>query len=155
MKSVARLISTGCGIGYFPLAPGTMGALAALIIYWIAPQPGNASFFLIIIALMLVGIYSASITERELIARLGAERGTDPKIVIIDEIIGMLVALIAIPKTTKFLILAFILFRIFDIVKPFPARRIEKLPAGWGIVFDDVIAGIYANLLIQIGRAVF
>jgi phosphatidylglycerophosphatase A len=155
MNFLARIISTGCGIGYFPLAPGTMGALAALIIYWVAPQPGNASFLLIIFLLTLVGIYAASITERELITRLGAAKGKDPKIVIIDEIIGMLVSLIAIPKTKKFLILAFILFRIFDIIKPFPARRIEKLPAGWGIVFDDVIAGIYANLLIQIGRIIF
>lgn len=155
MNFLARMISTGCGIGYFPLAPGTMGALAALIIYWVAPQLANASLLLIIFTLMLVGTYAASITERELITRLGADRGKDPKIVVIDEVIGMLVSLVAIPKTTQFLILAFVLFRIFDIVKPFPARRIEKLPAGWGIVFDDVIAGIYANLLIQIGRAIF
>ncbi len=155
MNFLARIISTGCGIGYIPLAPGTMGALAALIVYWAVPQPSHAQFILIIIPLALLGIYAASNTEQERIMSLGAAKGKDPKIVIIDEIIGMLVALIAIPKTTKFLILAFVLFRIFDIVKPFPARHIEKLPAGWGIVFDDVIAGIYANLLIQIGRAIF
>ncbi len=155
MNLLARIISTGCGIGYFPFAPGTMGALAALIIYWVTPQPGHIQFIVTIVAVTLIGIYAASITERELTAKLGSERGKDPKIVIIDEVIGMLVSLIAVPKTTKFLLLAFVFFRIFDIIKPFPARRIEELPAGWGIVFDDVIAGIYANLLIQIGRTIF
>ena len=73
----------------------------------------------------------------------------------IDEVVGMLIALLFVPKTTFFLIAAFILFRIFDIAKPFPARRMERLHGGWGIVLDDVIAGVYANLAIQIGRAIF
>ena len=155
MKLLARLISTGLGIGYFPIAPGTMGALAILILYWIMPPISTRELLIIIFVLTIVGIYSATLTEEEVKQKLGSEKGVDPKIVIIDEIIGMLIALVAIPKTAKYVIAAFFLFRVFDIVKPYPIRKIEKLPTGWGIVFDDVMAGIYANLLLQLGRAFF
>jgi len=155
MKLLARLISTGLGIGYFPIAPGTMGALAILILYWIMPPISTLELLIIIFVLTIVGIYSATLTEEEVKQKLGSEKGVDPKIVIIDEIIGMLIALVAIPKTTKYVIAAFLLFRVFDIVKPYPIRKIEKLPTGWGIVFDDVMAGIYANLLLQLGKAFF
>lgn len=155
MKLLARLISTGLGIGYFPIAPGTMGALAILILYWIMPPISTLELLIIIFVLTIVGIYSATLTEEEVKQKLGSEKGVDPKIVIIDEIIGMLITLVAIPKTTKYVIAAFLLFRVFDIVKPYPIRKIEKLPTGWGIVFDDVMAGIYANLLLQLGKAFF
>lgn len=155
MTFLARLISTGIGIGYSPLAPGTMGALAIAILYWFAPTFTWPALLLIILLLTALGIPCATITEREVKLRLGEARGQDPSIVIIDEIIGMLVALIAIPKTPRFLLLSFLLFRFFDIVKPFPIRKIEKLPAGWGIVLDDVMAGIYANLLLQVSRWIF
>lgn len=155
MKLFARLISTGLGIGYFPIAPGTMGALAILILYWIMPPISNRELFIIIFVLTIAGICSATITEGEVKQKLGNEKGVDPKIVIIDEIIGMLITLVAIPKTTKYMIAAFLLFRAFDIVKPYPIRKIEKLPSGWGIVFDDVMAAIYANLILQIGRVLF
>jgi len=155
MNFWARTISTGFGVGYFPIGPGTMGALVILIIYWMTPQINPFELLMIVFGLMVIGIYSATITERESKEKIGTEKGTDPRIIIIDEIIGMLIALIAIPKSTAYLIAAFILFRIFDIIKPFPIRKFEKLPSGWGIVFDDVIAGIYANLLIQVGRIIF
>jgi len=151
----ARIISTGLGAGYSPIAPGTVGALIILIGYWICPEIGSWQLLMIIIGLSALGIYAATITEKEMKSKLGPDKGNDPGIIVIDEIIGMLIALIAIPKTTFFLVTAFMLFRIFDILKPYPARRFEKLPAGWGIVFDDVIAGIYANLLIQVGRIIF
>ena len=72
----------------------------------------------------MVGIYSATVTEKEMKTRLGQDKGTDPGIIVIDEIVGMLIALLAIPKTFLFLITAFILFRIFDITKPYPARKV-------------------------------
>lgn len=155
MNYLARIISTGLGVGYFPLAPGTMGSLAILIVYWICPEMNSLQLLLIIIGLTAIGIFTATITEQQMKSKLGQDRGTDPGIIVIDEIIGMLIALIAVPKTTFYLIAAFILFRIFDIVKPYPARKMEQLPGGWGIVLDDLVAGIYANLLIQIGRAIF
>lgn len=155
MNFLARIISTGMGVGYFPLAPGTMGALAILIVYWICPEINSLQLLLIVIGLSAIGIYTATITEKEMKNRLGQDNGSDPSIIVIDEIIGMLIAVIAIPKTTFFLIAAFILFRIFDIAKPYPIRKMEKFPGGWGIVLDDVIAGIYANIVIQIGRFIF
>jgi phosphatidylglycerophosphatase A len=155
MNFLARIISTGLGVGYSPLAPGTMGALLILIVFWICPEMSSLQLLLVIIGLTVIGIYTATVTEREMQSKVGQDRGRDPGIIVIDEIIGMLIALFALPKTSRFMIIAFILFRIFDIMKPYPARRMEKLPAGWGIVMDDVIAGIYANLAIQIGRAIF
>ena len=155
MNFLARIISTGLGVGYFPLAPGTMGSLAILIVYWICPEISSLQLSMIIVGLSVIGIYSVTITENEVKSKLGQDRGNDPGIIVIDEVIGMLVALLFIPKTTFFLITAFILFRIFDIAKPYPARKMEKLHGGWGIVLDDVVAGIYANIVIQIGRLIF
>jgi len=155
MNFICRIISTGLGVGYFPLVPGTMGALAILILYWIGPDFSSLQLLLIVAGISALGIFSATITEREFTEKLGQEKGKDPGIIVIDEIVGMLVTLIAIPKATSYLIIAFILFRIFDITKPFPIRKVEKLHSGWGIVFDDIIAGIYANLIMQLGRIIF
>ncbi len=155
MNLLIKFIATGAGTGYVSIAQGTAGSLLALILFWILPTPSPIPFVIFVLLLMAIGIYVASAVEQEVIARLGPVAGTDPGIIVIDEIVGMLFALIAIPKTTKWMIIAFLLFRVFDIVKPFPARRSERLPGGWGIMMDDVIAGIYANLLIQIGRWIF
>jgi len=155
MKFLIRIISTGLGTGYYPIAPGTAGSLVILIAYWICPEISTLELLLFICGLSVIGIYSATVTEKEMTTRFGQDKGTDPGIIVIDEIIGMLIALLAIPKTLFFLITAFILFRIFDITKPFPVRKVEKLHAGWGIVLDDVVAGIYANIVIQIGRLIF
>ncbi|HEX9972894.1 MAG TPA: phosphatidylglycerophosphatase A [bacterium] len=155
MSILAKIISTGFGVGYFPLAPGTMGSLAALIVYWICPEINALQLAMIILGTSALGIYTATITEREMKNKLGQEKGIDPGIVVIDEVIGMLIALLFVPKTPFYLIAAFILFRIFDIAKPYPVRRMEKFPGGWGIVLDDVIAGICANIAIQLGRIIF
>jgi len=155
MSNLAKIISTAFGVGYFPLAPGTMGSLAALIVYWISPEITAIQLAMIILGISALGIYTATITEREMKNKLGQERGIDPGIVVIDEVIGMLIALLFVPKTAFYLIAAFIFFRIFDITKPYPIRRMEKFPGGWGIVLDDVIAGIYANIAIQLGRIIF
>lgn len=155
MKMLLKFIATGGGIGYFPIAQGTMGALLALILFGILPTPNPILFLSITSVLTAVGIYAASVVEQEVVSRLGSGAGRDPGIIVIDEIVGMLIAFIAIPKTTKFLIISFFLFRLFDIIKPFPARQSERLPGGWGIMMDDIIAGIYANLMIQLGRWIF
>jgi phosphatidylglycerophosphatase A len=155
MSNLAKIISTAFGVGYFPLAPGTMGSLAALIVYWISPEITAIQLAMIILGISALGIYTATITEREMKNKLGQERGIDPGIVVIDEVIGMLIALLFVPKTALFLIAAFIFFRIFDITKPYPIRQMERFPGGWGIVLDDVIAGIYANIAIQLGRIIF
>lgn len=154
MNILAKIISTFFGVGYFTKAPGTMGSLAALIVYWICPEVNSLQLVVIILGTAAIGIFSATLTENEMKNKLGQAKGLDPGIIVIDEVVGMLIAMIAIPKSSLFLIIAFILFRIFDIAKPYPIRRIEKLPGGWGIIFDDVVAGIYANIVIQLGRLI-
>jgi phosphatidylglycerophosphatase A len=154
MNILAKIISTFFGVGYFPKAPGTMGSLAALIVYWICPEINSLQLVSIILGITAIGIFTATITENEMKNKLGKDKGIDPGIIVIDEVIGMLIALVAVPKATLFLITAFILFRIFDIIKPYPVRRMEKFSGGWGIVLDDVIAGIFANIVIQIGRLI-
>ncbi len=155
MSILAKIISTFFGVGYFPLAPGTMGSLAALIVYWISPEITAIQLALIILGISVLGVYTATITEHEMKNKLGQEKGIDPGIIVIDEVVGMLIALLFVPKTTFFLIAAFILFRIFDITKPYPVRNMERFPGGWGIVLDDVIAGIYANIAIQLARHIY
>ena len=150
MVFLARLFSTGLGIGYSPVAPGTMGALATVIIYWFCPDLSALQLFVFCIVITLIGIFTSSITEKEFQENAGNNSLHDPGIIIVDEIVGMLVALIALPKTLPFIIAAFVLFRFFDIVKPFPIKKIEKLPTGWGIMLDDIAAGIFSNVILQL-----
>ena len=98
---------------------------------------------LVIGALFFAGVWASTIVEQDL------ER-QDPGIVVVDEVVGMLVALMLLPPTTTVIFVAFFLFRLFDIVKPYPARWCEQLSGGWGIMMDDVVAGLYANVLIHI-----
>ncbi len=155
MTFLARLISTAFGIGYSPIGPGTMGALATVIIYWFSPELTTLQLVLFCIFITLLGVFTSSITEKEFQKRAGNNKVHDPGIIIIDEIAGMLVALIALPKTLPLVIAAFFLFRFFDIVKPFPIKKIEKLPTGWGIMFDDVAAGIFSNIVLQLIIVIF
>ena len=138
------------GAGYSPFAPGTAGSLVALIIYWLLPEITIFIWLCAIVCIFFIGVCTATATEKEQIEKIGYERGHDPAIVVIDEFVGMLIALVAIPHTKYFMIPAFIIFRLFDIVKPFPINISQKLPRGWGVMIDDVIAGIYTNILIQI-----
>lgn len=154
-KVVAKAISTGLGLGYAPLGPGTMGALAITIVYWFIPLDNLWYFIFLVLGITLIGVYSSSITEKEMQSNVGDQNFHDPGIIIIDEIAGMLVTLIAIPKEFKYLVIAFILFRFFDIVKPFPIKKVEKLKAGWGIMMDDVVSGIFANVLLRVIILIF
>lgn len=141
MHKFHYLISTIFGTGYFPKAPGTAGSLVALLLFWFLPLTIIQFVFLLVVS-FFVGVWSASYVE--------AQEGDDPGKVVIDELVGQGVALLLIPKTITFYLSAFILFRLFDIFKPFPVKSFERLPSGWGIMADDVMAGIYANILIQI-----
>lgn len=139
---VARIFATGLFTGYSPIAPGTAGSALGLAIYLISGV-GDTHFFIpLIIINFIIGVITSSILEKSL--------GNDPSVVVIDEIVGMWISLLFLPSNLVIIISAFLLFRIFDIVKPFPCRRAEKLKLGWGIMLDDVVAGIYANLLLQI-----
>jgi len=141
MRTIIYLIGTGLGSGYTPIAPGTAGSLLAVAILLIFPLHVYWWIFLIV-ALFFAGVWVSTKIERE--------RVKDPGIVVIDEIVGQWLALLLLPPTLFYLVGGFLLFRFFDIVKPFPINRSQTLKEGWGIMIDDVLAGIYANLILQI-----
>lgn len=143
-----RLISTAFGTGYSPIAPGTAGSLLAVLFYWFIPWPNVFVFSALTIALFVIGVYTSTVTEREFVGKWG-EEGHDPKMVVIDEVVGIFIAFLSFRRTLPFIIAGFLLFRLFDILKPFPANKSQNLPGGWGIMLDDVIAGVYTFLIIE------
>jgi len=127
------------------VASGTVGSLVTLIALWLIPFTTLA--LLVTLAIVtLVGIWAGSRVERA----IGAK---DPGIIVIDEVAGMLVSVLFLPRTIPVLVTAFLLFRLFDIWKPFPARQFQELHGGLGVMLDDLIAGAYALALIVISRA--
>ncbi len=150
VKLFARFISTGFGLGYSPVAPGTLGSLATMVIWWFCPLFSTAQFFLINLFVFVLGILTAAVTEKEYQQKYNNKDLHDPGIIIIDEVAGMMTALFAIRKSLFLFIAAFGLFRFFDILKPFPIKKFEKLPSGWGIVCDDVLAGVFANVVLRL-----
>ena len=140
----AFAVATFFGVGYGKPGPGTWGSVAAVLL-WAAsafalhPSTDTLTLALVLgIALSIIaGIPAATIAARE-------SAREDPQIVVIDEVAGQWIALIGCPFDLRHALIALVLFRLFDIVKPFPARQLERLPGGWGIVFDDVAAGLYA-----------
>jgi phosphatidylglycerophosphatase A len=144
----ATVLATGFGSGYAPFAPGTAGSALGVLLFWPLQRLALAQQAVLGLVLFLVGVAAASNVAR----RLGQE---DPSIVVWDEVIGMWVSLLALPFRPWIVILGFVLFRILDVVKPYPARDLERLPGGWGIMADDVMAGIYANLILRVGLLVW
>lgn len=141
LKKIAYIIATGFGSGYSPLIPGTAGSFIALIIFILVPLD-NVSWLIICLIVFFAGIWAAQIVEKE--------HEKDPGLVVIDEFVGQWISLLFLPRIFLVFIAAFIIFRILDILKPFPANDSQKLAHGWGIMIDDVIAGIYTNAIIQI-----
>jgi phosphatidylglycerophosphatase A len=146
MKSkVAFAIATWFGCGYWPVGPGTAGSLAALAIaYFLAARSGWQPWYFgaLAVALTPIGIWAASVTAREIKAK-------DPSIVVVDEVLGQWITLVgALALNWKSWLAALFLFRLFDIWKPPPVRNLEALPAGTGIVADDLMAGVYGALVL-------
>jgi phosphatidylglycerophosphatase A len=144
MMFTAKLISTCFGIGYIRKGAGTVAALAG-VLAWMAMQWNreNAWLNLIVVLLVLIlGLWSAGVVEKQW--------GKDSNRVVIDELLGMYISIFLLPVNWQFMAAAFILFRFFDIVKPLYIRRMEKLPSGWGVMADDILAGVYANVLLQV-----
>ena len=144
----ATLVATFFGVGYLRPGPGTWGSAATVLLWWLAARaivPAWQPWAAVALAAtaVLVGIPAAT-----RVARASAVK--DPQFVVIDEVAGQLITLIAAPMAWKSLLLGFILFRGFDIVKPPPVRSLERLPEGTGIVIDDVAAGLYALAVMQI-----
>jgi phosphatidylglycerophosphatase A len=141
----ALAIATALGVGYVPIAPGTFGSAVGLLIWFALPSTPLVQAAAIV-ALVVVGSWSGSVAERHF-------GRTDPGHVVIDEVAGMLVTLFLVPVGWIGAIGAFFLFRISDIIKPYPANRLEALPGGIGIMADDVMAGVYANVALRLTLA--
>jgi phosphatidylglycerophosphatase A len=140
---VALLLATGLGAGYGPIAPGTWGSIPGVIASvaltrLLGPWGAVAG----LAAVTIVGLWAADRTA----AFLGAK---DPGLVVIDEVAGQMVTLLFLPQRLGVLAVGFFLFRLFDVWKPWPARRLEDLPGGAGIMADDLAAGLYGNLVLQ------
>lgn len=148
MSLLAKAIATFFGSGYSPVAPGTAGALLAMVLVWPFCSlywPMGISPTLLLGILIAIGTVSGVISTNI----LEEEWGKDPQRIVMDEAVGVWIAFLFIPYTLTYFILAFILFRIFDIWKPLGIRKIEKLKGGLGVMGDDILAGIYANIILQ------
>ena len=144
----SEYLSTLFGIGYFPKAPGTAGTLFAAIVYFALPDLWFSSCQNSIIALFVILI--GSIISVFFISKAEEGLGHDNGKIILDEFWGYFIAVLFLPKTLIIIVAAFILFRIFDILKPEPVNVLQKLPKGWGVMADDIMAGVYANIVLQI-----
>jgi phosphatidylglycerophosphatase A len=152
-SKISWLLATFFGVGFLRPGPGTYASAATVLCWWAASRLVPASFvsgywvlpaqIAAAVAVTLIGIHPATVVEREY-------GKPDPGFVVIDEVAGQMIALIAAPVHWKYLLAGFILFRGFDITKPFPVRRLERLPGGIGIMMDDVGAGVYALILLQL-----
>ena len=136
--ALATWIATAGGLGYAPI-PGTVTSLPVALLVW-ALAPATTWLVPITLAVTAVGIWAAGREE----ARLGLH---DPSSIVVDEVAGMLVAMLAAPPGLGWALVLFVLFRVMDVWKPFPIHRLQDLPGGWGIVVDDLLAGVYAGLL--------
>jgi len=138
------IIATVGGIGFFPFASGTVGTVPAALLVWLAPMP-IALYLAVTIAVTIVGIIVSSEVE----SVLGKK---DPGCIVIDEFAGYMVAMAFLPPTAGYVVAAFFLFRAFDILKPPPISGLQKLKGGFGIVVDDLAAGLATNIVLQLWR---
>lgn len=138
-----RLLGTMFFAGHFPFASGTVGSALALALFWLLPFTENGTIAIsFALAGLLLGIPAATFLEQK--------HGDDPSVVVFDEAVGMWLALVFLPKVWWVALSAFLLFRLFDIVKPQPARYFDRMRGGGGIMMDDAVAGVYANIVLQV-----
>jgi len=139
-----KTIVTGMGFGLSPFAPGTAGAFLALLTLYPIRRFDNSSYLLIglILVFYVLGVISTNYVEKSW--------GKDPSRVVVDEVIGLWISILFIPINLYTAVLAFFLFRLFDIWKPFGIRKLETIGGGHGVMLDDVLAGIYSNVVLQI-----
>ena len=143
VDAVSTVVATGLGLGYSPIAPGTFGAALGVGLFALA-RHWPLWAHLVGVAILFFGGTAAA---HRLAARMGKK---DPGRAVIDEVAGMWVSLLLLPFGVRTALIAFIAFRITDTLKPWPARQMEGLPGGWGIMADDMMAGVYANLIVRV-----
>ncbi len=142
MKILAKIIGSAFGSGFSPVAPGTVGSFVAIAALWVAPPLSTVILILAALLFFFIGVWASAICEQDW--------GRDPGRVVWDEVVGMMVTVATLPKSLMVYAAAFILFRFFDILKPFPVNRSQQLPGGWGVMIDDVLAGLMGNIVLQI-----
>jgi len=147
MRRLIKIATSFFYLGHSPFMPGTMGSLAGLLIYCVVKDKLPVYAFSLVFLFALGILFS---TEAEKIYKR-----KDAKMIVIDEVFGMMLSLFLVPYNIWIVILGFILFRVFDITKPPPAKRIEKFSGSFGIMFDDIIAAIYTNFILQIICRIF
>lgn len=144
MKFVSKAISTFLGIGLFPLAPGTLASIITVFIYKYGLYKWNWPIMLLLFLLIyILGVIASS----KYVSVSGVD---DPSEVVIDEVLGQLIALFMLQPSWILVLSAFFLFRFFDIIKPLYIKKAENYSKGWGIMLDDIMAGIYASIIINV-----
>ena len=141
MNIINKTFGSGFFTGYIPFASGTFGSLAALVLYFIPGFEKPTVLIPAIVVFSIYGIYLGNIFEKQY--------GKDPAECTIDEVAGMWISLLFIPKHIFPIIIAFFIWRVFDIFKPFPVKQAEQLPGGYGIMLDDILGGIYTCLIMN------
>jgi phosphatidylglycerophosphatase A len=143
-RFVARALGSVLGTGFIPFAPGTVASLFALLAFYFVPAiSGRIELFVPLIVLtVVIGVWSGGVMEEEY--------GEDPSSTVIDEVAGQWIALVALPFHPLLMLLSFIFFRVFDIFKPGPVDYVQRYPGGWGIMADDVLAGVMANMTVRL-----
>ncbi len=143
MKITSKIIASFFGIGFFPIAPGTAASFVLILLYKYFIHSWSLPVFIIVgLLIYAVGVLTASVAE-------AASKREDPRFVVIDEILGQWIALFMLPPSWPIVLAAFFLFRLFDIIKPLWIKRAEKFSSGWGIMLDDILAGMYAGILVN------
>lgn len=139
---LTKSIATVFGVGYSPFASGTAGTAVGVVIFYFL---GNnvLVFTLLLLVLLFLGIVSSGLVEKQV-------KEKDPGIVVIDEVVGVMIALWGLPLMWPVMIIGFFLFRAFDMFKIYPINKLEALPGGWGIMLDDCMAGVYTNIILRI-----
>jgi len=145
---VAQAIATAFGSGYSPFAPGTAGSAVGLLLFWPLSRAAWPWQLAAVAAVFFAGVVAAGRVAR----RVGLE---DPGIVVVDEVAGQWLTLVGLPFTPAVALAGFFLFRLMDVVKPWPARDLERLHGGWGIMADDIAAGVMAHLALRAGLALW
>jgi phosphatidylglycerophosphatase A len=146
LDRVAIAVATVCGAGRAPIAPGTVASAITVVVLALVPftQTALIGFFVVV---TLGGIWASQRAER------GLGAGKDPGTIVVDEVAGMTLSVLLLPLTWPVLLAGFVLFRIFDVVKPFPANVSQRLPGGLGVMADDLIAGVYALVILVAMRS--
>ncbi len=142
VKRLATLYATFFYTGFFPFAPATFATLVFMLVYRFVPGGDWLATWTIFLPTLVLSIPASTIVEKA--------RGTDPHCVVIDEVVGIQIVLLGATPSAAGLVAAFILFRIFDVWKPYPIDRLQSLPRGWGIVADDVVAGLYSRAVLML-----